>query len=424
MIKFMLKGILRDRSRSLLPLLVVGLGAAVTVLGQSWLEGVMGEALVMSARFDTGHLKVVTRPCAEALEQMPLDLALTGSAGLKASLQSEFPDVDWVERIRFGGLADFPDSSGETLAQGPVAGWAIDLFGPSSREGERFGLEGGVETGRSPREPGEALITGDLAERFGVGPGDRFTFFGSTASGALAFQNFTVSGTVRFGSPALDRGAIIIDLADAQRILGLEDGAGEILGFFPRDRFDRNRSDQIAVRFNRSQAGSDDPYAPVMLRMSDQGGMSAYMDFSDRVAGLMITAFVLAMSVVLWNTGLLGGLRRYNEFGLRLALGEDKHHLYRSLICEAFLIGAIGSAAGTALGLGVSYLVQLYGFNVGDLMKNSTLMFPSVVRTRITPASFCLGFIPGLLSMTAGSALAGLGIYRRSTAQLFKELEA
>jgi putative ABC transport system permease protein len=51
-------------------------------------------------------------------------------------------------------------------------------------------------------------------------------------------------------------------------------------------------------------------------------------------------------------------------------------------------------------------------------------MFPSVLKARITPVDFWLGFIPGLLSTVIGTMLAGIGIYKRQTAILFKELES
>jgi putative ABC transport system permease protein len=131
----------------------------------------------------------------------------------------------------------------------------------------------------------------------------------------------------------------------------------------------------------------------------------------------------MAMSVVLWNAGLLGGLRRYREFGVRLALGEEKKHLYKTLIYEGILIGAIGSVTGTIIGIGISYYLQEVGIDISGSLKNSSLMMPSVVRASITPTAFYIGFIPGLFSMVLGNALSGIGIYKRKTANLFKELE-
>src|SRR5690606_32956753 len=107
-----------------------------------------------------------------------------------------------------------------------------------------------LHSGRMPRDEREALITHDFAEKFAVRPGDSFTFFGSTMEGSLAFHNFTVAGTVRFGSEVLDHGAIIIDLAAGRQTLAMQDAAGEILGFFRNGRFDRQVSQQFADRFN------------------------------------------------------------------------------------------------------------------------------------------------------------------------------
>ena len=129
------------------------------------------------------------------------------------------------------------------------------------------------------------------------------------------------------------------------------------------------------------------------------------------------------MSIVLWNTGLIGGLRRYGEFGIRLAVGEYKGHIYRTMIYESVIIGIFGVIAGTVVGLFFSWLLQEYGINVGNMMKNSSMMLPSVFHAKITPVAYYLGFIPGLFSTVFGSMLSGIGIYKRKTAQLFKELE-
>jgi len=132
----------------------------------------------------------------------------------------------------------------------------------------------------------------------------------------------------------------------------------------------------------------------------------------------------LSMSLVLWNAGLLGGLRRYSEFGVRLAIGEDYSHIYFTMIYESVLIGIIGSIIGTSIGLLGSLYMQHHGLDLGSMMKNATILMPAVFHTRITPTAFFIGFIPGLFSTVIGTALSGIGIYKRKTAQLFKELEA
>lgn len=423
MIRFLIKGILNDRSRSLLPVIVVSLGVMLTVLMVCWLNGILGESLVMSANFTTGHMKVMTRAYSAEESQMPNDLALIGTSELKEELESSFPGTEWVERIRFGGLIDFPDDSNETRVQGPAVGWAIDLLSPGNKEIQRFNIAGSVVKGEIPDEPGEALISDDLAEKFEVAPGDIFTLFGSTMDGGMAFKNFTVSGTVHFGTTAIDRGAMIIDITDAQEAFYMDDAAGEILGYFTDGYYDDEEASEISETFNSRYAGDDDIFAPLMLSLRDQEGMAFFLDYSKNFGSILIFVFVLAMSVVLWNAGLLGGLRRYTEFGIRLAMGEEKKHIYRTLLYEGLIIGIIGSITGTIVGLAISFYIQKVGIDLGDMFQSSSMMMPSVIRTKVSSAAYYIGFIPGVFSMLLGNALSGMAIYKRKTAQLFKELE-
>jgi putative ABC transport system permease protein len=128
MIKFLLKGILRDRSRSFLPIIVVALGVMITVFLQTYMSGVMGDSIESTANFTTGHVKVVTRAYQENSSQLPNDLALLDVDTLRISLQRQFADLIWTERIQFGGLLDAPDTHGETRSQGNVRGMGIRML--------------------------------------------------------------------------------------------------------------------------------------------------------------------------------------------------------------------------------------------------------------------------------------------------------
>ena len=423
MIRFLFKGILNDRSRSLLPILVVAIGVMLTVVMFCWIRGIMGDSVRLNANFTTGHLKVMTRAYARDEDQMPNDLAILGVDHQFKELKADYPFIEWVKRIRFGGLIDFPDASGETRAQGPVVGWAIDMLSPNSTERDRFNLEKALVSGKLPARRGEALISDLFATKFQINPGETFTLFGTTMDGGMAFKNLIVSGTIRFGSTPLDRGAIIADITDIQPALGMDNAAGEILGFFKSGHYEHEKARSVSTIFNQKFETINDEYSPVMVTLREQAGMAEFMDYVNAVGSVMIFIFMFAMSIVLWNAGLLGGLRRYNEFGIRLAMGEEKGHIYRTLIYEAFFIGTLGSIIGTSLGLGISWYLQTVGINISGIMKNSSLLLPSVARAEITTAAWYIGFLPGLFSMVLGNALSGIGIFKRKTSQLFKELE-
>ena len=423
MIKFIIKGILRDKSKSIIPIAVISVGVMVTVMMSGFLEGIFSDVINQNAKLDTGHVKIMTKPYAENKEQLPNDLALLEINELIDSLNLNYPDLIWTPRIKFGGIMDVPDASGNTKSQGPGMGLAMSIQNKESGELQRLQLKKSLNKGRLPERSGEVILSDDYATKLNISPGEKITFFGTTMEGSMVFQTYEMTGTVRFGSPLMDKGTFIIDISDAQNMLDMENGTGELLGYFKDNRYDDQKALIISENFNTKFNESKDEYAPMMLTLKDQNGLRESLDMGDAFSGIFIFIFILAMSLVLWNTGLIGGLRRYNEFGIRLALGESKNSVFKLLLIEASVIGTIGSIIGTILGVIFCYYLQEVGIDISEDTANSTIIMPSVMRAYVTPNLFFIGFIPGLFSMLFGTALAGRGIYKRETARLFKELE-
>jgi len=423
MIKFLIKGLLRDKSRSRVPIIIVSIGVMLTVLMNGYIRGFMGDTIEINAKFSNGHLKVMTQAYAENANQMPNDLALVEVSDLLEKMQTELPNITWAPRIQFGGLIDIPNEEGETRAQGPAMGMGVDILSEKSMEDERLNLSRSLVRGNLIKSRGEAILSEDFAQKLGVEIGESVTLIGSTMHGSMSMDNFTLVGTVSFGTEAIDRGAIIIDIEDARVALDMYDAASEILGFFNEGFYDNDRALEIANRFNATHP-DDDEFAPVMKALGQQGAMGQYVALTDVWAIYISMVFVFAMSLVLWNAGLLGGLRRYGEVGIRIAMGEEKGHVYRTMIYESIFIGIAGSVVGTVFGLFFSWLIQTYGIDITGMMDGGSMMLPTHIRARIAPADFYIGFIPGLFSTILGTMLSGIGIYKRQTAKLFKELEA
>jgi putative ABC transport system permease protein len=217
---------------------------------------------------------------------------------------------------------------------------------------------------------------------------------------------------------------MIAYFGDIQATMDMEDATGEILGFFKAFVYRDEIAAATASRFNTLYQNESDEFSPVMDTLYSQAGIADYLGMINLMSKAMIFIFVGAMSLVLWNAGLMGSLRRYGEIGVRLAMGETKTHLYRSMITESMLIGCIGTIIGTAFGLSISYYFQEIGLDISSMMNNTTMMFGNVMRAKVTWFSHIIGFIPGLGATFLGAAISGLAIYRRQTSQLIKELEA
>ncbi len=422
MIRFFIKGLIRDRQRSLLPIIVVTLGVMLAVLMQAWITGIMGDMVDFNAKFSTGHVKIMTNAYHENVDQKPNDLALLDTDDFISDLETEYPTMTWAERISFGGLMDAPDEHGETKEQGPASGMAVDLLSPDSKEIARLNLKEILIRGEVPSTPFEVILSEEFATNLGVGPGDEVTLITSTMYGAMSITNFTVSGTLNFGVSALDRGGVIADISGIRQALDMQNATGEILGYFEGGEYNDEQAIALSEQFNaKHQEG--DMFEPVMVPLRNQNNLTGMIDIIGYMQGIIVTIFLIAMAIVLWNAGLLGGLRRYGEMGLRMAIGEHKGHIYRSLISESLVIGIVGSVTGTIVGLLLAKLLE-QGIDFSDMMQGSNMMMSGVYRARITPECYYIGFIPGVLATLFGTALAGIGIYRRQTANLFKELQA
>lgn len=424
MIRFLCLGLWRDRSRSLFPLLTVVFGVMLSVVLFAWLKGFEDNFLRTSARLGSGHVSIMSRAYAAESDQLPNDLALAGCGELLQRLHRDFPLFAWTPRIRFAGLLDVPDANGETRAQGPVGGLAVDLFSAASPERAILDLGAALARGRLPLTAREVLLADEFAANLGIDPGATATVIASTMYGGMSTANLTVSGTFRFGAPAMDRGMMIADIAAIRALLDMEDAAGEIVGFFRGGFYDRRLAEQETQRFNSLFANDDDPFVPQMNTLIRLSGMGQMLGWMDAMLGGMVAVFLAAMFIVLWNAGLMGNIRRYGEIGVRLALGETKGRVYRSMIFEATVIGLAGSIAGTVLGLALAYYLQGHGFDFSAMMKNASMLMTTRFHARVTATAYFIGFIPGLVATVLGAASAGRTIYKRQTSRLLKELEA
>jgi len=422
MVKFLLKGILRDKIRSLLSLTVILLGVMFSVLMVGLMAGIFNDFIRANAMLETGHVKIMTRAYEELSDMSPNDLAIIGVDSLIKDLENRYPDMIWTPRIKIGGLLDVPDEKGETREQSPVFGLGIDLLSAGSRQTELTGISKLIVSGRMPEAQDEALLSDAFARKLGVSIGETVTYFGATMWGSITTYNFTVSGTVNFGIPVMDRGSMIVDVTGAQAALDMDDAASEVLGIFDDGLYYDDRSAEIKSNFALNQ--SNGKFSLVMKQLRDQNDIGLMMDRADIYISFIVGIFVFLVVLVLWNFGLMNGIRRYGEMGIRLAMGETKGHVYRTLLVESLIIGALGTILGMAGGLAIVYYLQEVGIDYSDLMQNYNMLVSGVMRAQITEGTLYVGIIPGIFASLLGTSLAGRGIYKRELSQLFKELES
>ncbi|MEE9259106.1 MAG: FtsX-like permease family protein [Nitrospinaceae bacterium] len=432
MIRWLLKGIARDKTRSLFPFIVVTVGVALVIVLIGFMDGIITGLIDMTANLDTGHIRFVNKPFYDEEHLNPMDRALASQKETGRWLrENSGGDIQWSPRIRWGAIMDVPDEQGETKSQTPVVGMALDLLSPDSPELKRLQLEESLTEGRLPRISKEALVGYQLANNLGIELNDTVTLIGQSFDGGLAADNFTVVGFIRFGVFAMDKKMALIDLADGQDAFYMEDMVTDWLGYLPaHSAFDRykeikanlvNRLADIKENPPKGWAADDDP---IVLSVLDQRNIGAIVDKFLTIRKFIIGIFLALMVLVLWNAGVLNGIHRYGEMGLRLAMGETHGRMIASLVLETFMIGVLGSIAGSILGGAFAWYLQEVGLNMGDNFAQTGLMLNDVVRARLSAGAFLRGIIPGLTATVIGTLFASAAIFKRTEANLFRELEA
>ena len=428
MMYFLTKGLLRDRSRSLFPVIIITITVAIVIFAIGFMKGSMNSVFQSTAVIISGHEKVVTRAYKEESQMLPNDLALLDVDEIIRNLDKEYPDHFWSPRITFGGLLDMPDRNGETRDQGPVYALGIDLLNTGSRIIEIWELDKNLVYGRLPKTFNEALIGQKLADKLNITVGDTATYIGTTMHNAFTTYNFTIVGTFDLRKGQADSQMMLVDISGARKALDMENAASEILGFTHSLFYDDDKAVSLRSNYNENYSDSSDIFSPVMMALRDSSQqMGDMIEFVDAFLMIIGTIFLIIVMVVLWNMGLMNGLRRYGEIGLRLAMGESKGVVYRSMIVEAVIIGLTGTMIGTGLGLSIVYYVQENGIDYSEVvatMSTASMVMPNVFYAKITPDLYYIGFIPGLIATVLGTMLAGIAIYKREMAQLFKELES
>lgn len=432
MIAFLFRGILRDKSRFLFPFSIVAIGVTLVITLVGFMEGVFMGMIDMTANLDAGHLRLVNKPFYDEEHLRPLDRSLAAQSETLNWLKKNSPEkTRWSPRIRWGALLDVPDKNGNTVSQTPIVGMALDLKDKKSLELKRLRLEESLIDGKIPEQDKEMLMGDQLAKTLNIELNQAVTLLGQSFDGGLVMDNYRVVGLVKFGVSAMDKKMVLIDLADAQDSFYMEDMITDWLGFLPAQY---SLGDYEAIKKNMKQplskliemppkSWAEDDQA-ILLTIRDQQNIGAIADKFNIIKGFVVGIFTFLMMLVLWNAGILNGIHRYGEMGLRLAFGESHWRVIFNTGIEGLFVGVLGTLAGCIFGGVFAWFLQEVGINMGDSFAQSGLMINDVVRARLTTGAFIQGVIPGIFASVAGNLIASIAIFKRTESNLFRELEA
>ncbi len=383
MLTLALRNVLRNRARTALTLSAIALGVAALIVAGGFVEDVyvqLGEATIRS---QLGHLQIYRAGYYEHGSRKPFEYALPEPTALVSSIRGERSVQDVMLRLNFSGLLN------NGRADVAIAAEGIEPD-REARLGSLLRIVAGRALASSDRY---GVVVGEgVAKVLKLAPGSRVTLATPTVDGALNSLDLDVVGVFRTFSKDYDARAIRMPLAAAHEILATDVA-------------------NAAVVLLDATAQTDATKAALERRLAGSGvEIKAWYELSDfyrktialyqRQFGFLqaITLVMVVLSVT--NSVSMTTFERAGEFGTMRALGRSGATVFRLVVVENAVLGAIGAAIGVACGLALAVAISRVGIPMPP-PPNAESGYTALIR--IEPTVVATAFAVGLVAAIAAS---------------------
>ncbi|HMV68478.1 MAG TPA: FtsX-like permease family protein, partial [Myxococcota bacterium] len=249
-------------------------------------------------------------------------------------------------------------------------------------------------------QAGEVVLGEALADTLDVGVGDHVVAVTQSADGSMGNALYEVVGTIRTGSPLVDRSGVMMHLGDAQALLALEGRAHEITVLGAAD-------DDATVDALKASVAPAAPDLLVRTWYEVDPGTADLFGIQAIALSIFVSLFMAIAAVGVVNTLLMSVLERTREIGVLRALGVRPGRLVALVVTEALLIALLAILGGGLVGgLGDAWLI-VRGVDLtvaGKGMQSASVQFDAVLRGRLT----AWGVVYPVISVLTFSFLASL----------------
>jgi ABC-type lipoprotein release transport system permease subunit len=336
----------RNRSRSLLSSLAVGVGMALLLLMVSVLEGEMTGALQNTIRLQSGHLQI--RP--ESYEEGKINLKwedLIADPNQVAEQIKSLPQVTVATpRLIASSILTISDESKSVQILG------ID---PESAANQPF-REGMIAGEFIQADDREGILIGNvLADKLKINVNEKVNLLVTTSNGDVNEQLFTVRGIFTTRTPGYDESTIFMPIAKAQTITTTENHASTIFVLLQ----DSNQADAVA------QALQSNNYK--ILTWREQNVFIT--QFEDYANAFFIVLYLIVLGItatVVTNTLVMAVFERTREIGILAAIGMKGRGIMAQFLAEAALLATGGVIGGLIIGGALVAYFTVNGIYIGD----------------------------------------------------------
>jgi len=350
--KIALRDLRRNKRRSLLTLVAVGLGLALLVVTSGLMEGAVQGSIENNIRVRTGHVQVRAESYDEDKVSLKWEDLLEDPQGLAAQAQA-LADVRAATPVLWasGILATGEESVG------------VRVFGIDPLSDASAPFREGVVAGQFlvPDDRSGIVIGQRLAKSLGVTAGDDIGLLVNTSDEQPDEAIFAIRGVYDTGIPAYDETTVFLPLAKAQAFTRAGERASAVVALL----HDQDNADAVASALRT-------PGLNVLTWNDMNQVILQAVEMSTGILYLMYLVVLAVVAVVIANTLLMSVFERMREMGILAALGMKGRQIMAMFVMEAGALGVIGIILGILLGsLGVYYLAT-EGWHIGEMANMAT----------------------------------------------------
>ncbi|MEE8245774.1 MAG: FtsX-like permease family protein [Alphaproteobacteria bacterium] len=397
------RNVIRNRRRSLLTAAAIAIGLAALLFLWGFNDGAHNNMMRNYQAMFVGSLQVHK---SGFFQRPKLATHIAAPEPITAALEAA-GIARWSRRLTSFALAVGAESSAGMLLVGVEP----------EREPRVSNVATKVVRGRF-LEPGDwfACLLGEGgARKLEVELGGTVILLSQDRQGGLAAERFTLVGIVAGSDPAFDKGMVLAPLGAVQEMLVMGARVTDIVALVPEERLD-----EVAAGLRRKLLGQD----LEVLRWFDMFPiMREWVALDNGFYYIFLGIVLLIVVAGVTNTVLVSMIERTREFGVLMALGTRRLDVATIVVTEALIIGVVGTALGTALGLATVVLYGHLGIDLSEMTEGlSRFYMDPVIYTEIDTDHLAVTVLATFVAAAASALYPALKAIRLEPVEAIRRL--
>jgi len=372
LLKTAFRNISRNKRRSILSGIAIGVAAMTIVMMFSLIAGMSNDMANNLINYYTGEVRVKNARFEEFERYNPMHLTVN-----LANVERALSGMEEVES--YAPRTTFPSS----LYIGGSNFGAVGIGADFDKEDAYMDFSSALKEGRLPENGAKEMIMGALLARdLSLEIGDKVTVMSTTAARGTNAITLEIVGLFALPVGELNAKFFWTPLDTAQYFLRME---GEVLEVLVKVKEDYDAKAFARKLETSLKNGSEIDFD---VRAFDEISTTyGFLKIADIVYNIMAFVFFVLGSTVIINTTMMVIYERMREIGTLGALGMHGNELTRLFFLEGTIISIIGSSIGVIFGIGIVLYLGQVGIDFTDAMSGldfeiSAFLYPKLKAGR------------------------------------------